>query len=84
MHSLRARLVRVVIDCLPACLPVSCVIGPQASRMAAKVREKEVEVTQAQEKVQAVEDEMRVLLTEMAQQKQKISRLNRAFADLQP
>ena len=51
--------------------------------MAEQLQEREAEVAAAQAKVVAVEDEMRVLLTEMAQQKQKVSRLNRAFAELQ-
>lgn len=51
--------------------------------MAAQLRSREKESAAAKTQVLKVECEMRALLEEMAQQKQKVSRLNRAFADLQ-
>jgi hypothetical protein len=50
--------------------------------LATQLRAKEKEADAAMCKVTAVEDEMRVLLGEMAEQTKKISRLNRAFAEL--
>ena len=51
-------------------------------RLVEQLRSKERESDAAKCRVAAVEDEMRVLLQEMATQKQKMQRLHRAFAEV--